>query len=73
MDDDVVLLQVDGPARDDPIFSLARVASERLGKKSTIAEKNRSGGSSRSTSANVNPASCRKSVRSFGGLGRTTL
>src|SRR5207248_561218 len=53
--------------------SLARVASERLGKKSTIAVKNRSGGSSRSTSAKVNPSSWRKSVRSFGGLGRTTL
>jgi hypothetical protein len=48
------------------------MASARLGKKSTIAAKNSNGGSSRSTSANSNPSSWRKSARSFGGLGRTT-
>jgi hypothetical protein len=53
------------------MLSLARVASERLGKKSTIAAKNSNGCSSRSTSANSNPSSWRKSARSLGGFGRT--
>ena len=55
-----------------PDFPTPRHVIE-AGKKSTIAAKNRAGGSSRSTSANVKPSPCRKSARSLGGSGRTTL